>query len=244
MCTLTWLIHKKGYEVFFNRDEQLSRPRATPPCFAINTKSIMPVDPQSKGTWIAVNSCGVSLCLLNNYQAYSDEKTVTKNNENYTSRGLIIPALLQLQTSDHIYHKLKKINLVKYLPFSLCVFSANLNTHTTEITIYQWDGIKLSQLAADQPVVSSAVLLTEVKQQRSDLFNQVTKQNANSKDHLAYHSSHKPEKGKYSVCMHRQDACTQSLSHISVNNSIVFRYHDGPPCEDEHWSETKMEKSV
>ena len=31
MCSVSWLLEKKGYQVFFNRDEQKSRALALPP---------------------------------------------------------------------------------------------------------------------------------------------------------------------------------------------------------------------
>ena len=48
----------------------------------------------------------------------------------------------------------------------------------------------------------------------------------------AYHRSHYPEKGPFSVCVHRKDVQTVSLTTIEVNShDVVMRYMDGFPCE-------------
>ena len=97
MCTLTYLLNERGYELFFNRDEQRSRLLAEPPKLNKVNKShgaIYPIDPQGGGTWIAVNEQGLSLALLNNYQA------PLSNNDNHNksiSRGQLILSLLQIQ---------------------------------------------------------------------------------------------------------------------------------------------------
>ena len=49
---------------------------------------------------------------------------------------------------------------------------------------------------------------------------------------FALHRTHRPEKGPLSICMHREEAVTVSLSLIMVIPSLVrFRYVDGSPCE-------------
>jgi hypothetical protein len=48
----------------------------------------------------------------------------------------------------------------------------------------------------------------------------------------ALHSSHLPERGPYSTCMHRSDAATVSYSEVEVQKKTsALRYHDGPPCQ-------------
>jgi len=46
------------------------------------------------------------------------------------------------------------------------------------------------------------------------------------------HRSHKPERGAFSICVHRADARTVSYTEISVSNERVsMNYVDGSPCE-------------
>ena len=47
-----------------------------------------------------------------------------------------------------------------------------------------------------------------------------------------YHRSHFPEPSAYSVCMHREEARTQSLTRVDVTlGEVRMLYHAGPPCE-------------
>lgn len=236
MCTLSWILNKKGYEVFFNRDEQRSRPKALPPSLDTNTGTIMPVDPLGQGTWIATNSHGMTLCLLNNYQKQADMNPALT----YLSRGKLIPNLAN--TEINIFLKLKQLDLKNYLPFFLCIFPDELNKNNLCISIYQWDGTRLTQEPVEQPFISSGIFLPQVKKSRLETFRQLVGFNDDTREHISYHSSHLPDKSHASVCMHREDARTQSLSHISVSDEIIFRYHDGPPCEDNRWSEVKLHR--
>jgi hypothetical protein len=74
-----------------------------------------------------------------------------------------------------------------------------------------------------------------VKAARKQLFTDMNLMESKSvDDYIRYHSSHMPNRSKESVCMHREDANTISLSHVSVSEqSVSFRYADGSPCEAE-----------
>jgi len=193
----------------------------------------MPIDPEGQGTWIASNRQGMTLCLLNNYQ-----KQLSKNQAvNFVSRGQLIPELIRLD--NKIEDNLKSIDLSQYQAFFLCAFPAGLSRKQNSIAIYQWDGNTLTQEKVQQPVISSGVLLPQVKQTREQTFKKIIAQNKTTAEHLAFHKSHLPEKGFASVCMHREDARTQSLCHISIKHDITFRYQDGPPCKNKPWTEIK-----
>ncbi len=238
MCTLTWLLDNNGYEVFFNRDEQRSRPKAALPVYDAATESIFPIDPgqkdsTGKGTWIAVNKNGLSLCLLNNYQ----DSIKAGDGDNFTSRGLLIPKLIHLNAPEKIIDSLEAINLKDFQPFSLCIFPSSLSITNNRVFTCTWNGKVLTQGFAVSPVISSAVQLENVARSRTELFKHLAAQkNLNTDSLLDFHCSHKPEKGKLSVCMHRDDASTQSLSHIRAGKNISFAYHDGPPCKNNHWT--------
>ena len=60
MCTVSWFHTELGYELFFNRDEQKSRPTALEPrrFKQNNIESLMPIDPLGGGSWIATNNRG------------------------------------------------------------------------------------------------------------------------------------------------------------------------------------------
>jgi len=238
MCTLSWLLNDQGYEIFFNRDEQRTRPEAIPPALIKQYAAIMPIDPQGKGTWIATSTHGMTLCLLNNYQ----QQAMIENKKKYNSRGQIIPQLIKTQQADNLCSQLETLDLNNYLPFFLYIFPADLNKKNASVYAYQWNGKQLSPQATEQPFISSAVQLQQAQHSRKQIFRDIITTKASARLYLAYHASHLPEKGALSVCMHRDDARTQSLSHISVSNDILFRYHNGPPCENNNWTETETIK--
>jgi len=66
MCTLTFVPTEDGYLAGMNRDELFSRPRALPPKIFVKDamEMVYPREP-SGGTWIACNSKGNVLALLN-----------------------------------------------------------------------------------------------------------------------------------------------------------------------------------
>lgn len=242
MCTLSWLLNKNGYEIFFNRDEQRSRAKAIPPTLHENINVIMPVDPQGQGTWIGSNLHGSTLCLLNSYQKQAGMDA----NKEYKSRGKIIPQLLKSPDLSDIQNELSKLNLDDYLPFFLCVFPSDLNTDNDSVTKYHWDGSGLKLEPAVQPVTTSSVHPTDVIGSRTELFNDMfglVDSVDSIEEHLKYHTSHTPEKGFLSVCVHREDAKTQSLCHISIGNKIIFRYKDDSPCGNGNWIKITQDNS-
>src|SRR5229473_3093607 len=89
MCTLTFVPTEDGYLAGMNRDELFSRPRALPPKIFVKGAMEMVYPPEPfGGTWIACNSQGNLLALLN-----------WNGNESYNlgekrrTRGLVIPEL-------------------------------------------------------------------------------------------------------------------------------------------------------
>lgn len=232
MCTISWFYHRDGYDVFFNRDEQVSRAKAIPPeiKFSNHVRGIMPIDPQGGGTWIGVNHFGCTFALLNYYQGRLPKGKLL-------SRGGIIPALLAVSSADQVADILAQINLNKYAPFSLLFFSQRKPSDAGggKIPMFRWTGKELAREPATSPLISSAINYELVLEQRLSLYRsqiQCLPGEPTPADFYRLHQSHKPEKSAYSVCMHRTDAKTVSLSHISVGETIQFRYIDGSPCEN------------
>jgi hypothetical protein len=219
MCTLTYRLTDKGYELFFNRDEQRTRAQALHPQINNNLNAIYPIDPIGKGTWLAVSNSGLSLALLNYYQA---EKKATASR--FISRGEIILTLIK--NSENVLDALKALSLSDYQPFQLCVFLPNLTLNNNKLHCFQWDGESLTELLQTLPITSSGVDYEQVYQARKKEFRKcVTSINPSTKQLLSYHQSQQKE-GKLSVKMSRVDAQTVSFSRISVNDIIEFEYVD------------------
>ncbi len=237
MCTISWFHHNSGYDVFFNRDEQVLRPKALPPAVRVfgNVRAIVPTDPQGGGTWIAVNQFGCTFALLNYYQGRMPKGKLL-------SRGKIIPTLLGASSIDQVAELLRQSNLNKYAPFSLLFFSPATGIGT-DIPLFRWTGKALEESNAASPLISSAINYESVLQQRLSLYESMLRSRAeplSPADFYRLHRSHEPEKSAYSICMHRDDARTVSLSHVSVDRKIAFHYFDGSPCENREAFSVRM----
>lgn len=230
MCTMTWFVNQDGYDLFFNRDERLTRSRALPPSIQTHSSSgdtidyISPTDVDAGGTWIAVNEYGVTVCLLNHYQ-FEQIETYKK----WISRGEIVrrfSKVITLQDSQKIF---EGMSLEDYRAFRMFIIEPAGNNR-----LMVWDGHQARvERNVTMPKSSSSVDAKHVKALRKQLFVDLELDTSTSvEQYIAYHSSHSPSRSKDSVCMHRDDAQTVSLSHVSVANGVVsFRYADGSPCE-------------
>ena len=228
MCTMTWFTKDDGYELFFNRDERLSRRRAELPTIQNDNgvEYISPTDSDAGGTWIAVNQYGVTVCLLNHYQF---EQIATY--KNWISRGEIVRAFSVTTDVDAAEHAFKKVDLDDYRAFRMFIID-----HQGCNVLFVWDGHSARiERNVSTPKSSSSVDSKNVKSKRKKLFADLNLvESKQSKDYINYHASHLPNKSKDSVCMHREDAKTVSLSHVVVSSEgVSFAYADGSPCEVE-----------
>lgn len=230
MCTVTFLPGRKGYRLGMNRDEQRSRVHARPPK-QISGKGgtlLAPHEPGG-GTWIGLNSFGVSFALIN---WYSVNRRVTKQP---VSRGEIIPAARKAKSHDEVTSALRELPLRRINPFRLIgVFPV-----AEVIVEWRWD---LQRLVARrhrwavQQWISSGFDEPKAQRVRSATFRRASQQASfGTLDWLRrLHRSHAPEPGPFSTCMHRKDAVTVSYTEISVHGSRgAMVYHDGPPCGHE-----------
>jgi hypothetical protein len=224
MCTLTYLLTKHGFEIYFNRDEQRTRLLALPPQFDPSCEAIYPIDANGHGTWLAVAQSGLCLALLNNYQA-----AATPVDANSISRGqLILSLLADVQNEPDIMTLLQTIDLTVYQPFVLCIFPSDLTLKKRNIDVVKWGASLLTQGSTDLPITSSSVDFKEVCLKRQQRFAAlVDKTHPQSEQLKAYHYSTEAQ-GKHSVQMSREDARTVSVSHVSVTvDSVSFEYFDG-----------------
>ncbi len=233
MCTISWLIRPSGYRVFFNRDEQKSRPRARVPGIQQENSvdAIMPIDPQGGGTWVAVNAYGLTFALLNFYQGRLPKGRLI-------SRGQLVKACAGFNTAKDAIAYIESLNLAKYAPFSLLCFEPEENR--THVVLLRWDGKKILRSEEHCPLISSAVRYDEVYSSRISVYHDVmgelpsvdASEERHEGDYVRLHQSHAPNRSAESICMHRDDAETVSFSQINVDaEHIEFYYADGAPCD-------------
>ena len=99
-----------------NRDELTARAAALPPTITrIGPRlAIMPVDPDSGGTWIGVNDAGLACALLNVHRC---SRVVPAT----LSRGTIIPPLLGYADVESVFMWTRQLQTDRYLPFRLLI---------------------------------------------------------------------------------------------------------------------------
>jgi len=228
MCTMTWFTKDGGYELFFNRDERISRRRALLPTIQkqADVEYISPTDSDAGGTWIAANQHGITVCLLNHYQFEQIETYKA-----WTSRGEIVRSFALTTDLDSAEYFFDELDLNDYRAFRMFIIDQR-----GENRLFVWDGHSARiERNVTTPKSSSSVDSQNVKKKRKDLFRDLNLiESKDVQSYINYHSSHLPSRSKDSVCMHRDDANTVSLSHVSVSKSgIEFSYADGSPCEVE-----------
>lgn len=226
MCTMTWFVNDDGYELFFNRDERLSRSRAEPPTTqqGEGVHYLSPTDADAGGTWIACNQFGVTVCLLNHYQFEQIETY-----KQWTSRGEIVRRFATVASPILAEQQFLRLELEDYRAFRMFIIEPMGRNR-----LCVWDGHKARvERNVVTPKSSSSIDAQHVKALRKQLFADMRLADSQDpKRYLDYHASHLPEKSQESVCMHREDAKTVSLSHVRVTREQVeFAYADGPPCE-------------
>jgi uncharacterized protein with NRDE domain len=225
MCTVSWLHTADGYELFCNRDERKSRPVAWGPRvrYLRGVKFIAPLDAQHGGSWLAVNQFGLTLCLLNLYDA------VAQTNRDFISRGLLLTDLLDSPHVHLVAERLAHAPLASFHPFTLVVSQPRVTPQ-----LYHWNGATLQNTATALPMMTSSSWETaNVIAQREALFRERLA-GATAPDAALlrrFHQSHEPLVPAAAVCMHRANAATVSFSHIAVTRTaITFAYTPHAPC--------------
>lgn len=181
-----------------------------------------PVDEISKGTWFGINSRGLVAGLLNRYQ----DVCITGS----SSRGLIIPQLLQQGTWQNATKFMYHLDCTQFQPFDLILIGQGNSQ------CYHWNGsaLKITAIDLTQPwfISSSSERLHEVISYRRELFDkfrhaypmpELYSETILNKLHLLYDSSRPAD----SIYMRRDHAHTKSLSQVTVRkNRLQYYYLD------------------
>lgn len=226
MCTVSWLPGPGGYLLCFNRDENRARQPGLPPTLREidGLQLLAPTDADAGGTWTGVNAVGLSLGLANLYGQPAPPPT------NPISRGLLVLELLGLRRVEAVAGALKSVALDRYRPFTLLGVEPD-----QPASLWQWNGRELTARSQAEPgllLTSSAVDQAGAEAARRALFAEAIAAGQLTPAGLtALHTSHLPERGGRSVCMHRVDARTVSLTRIEVTTDrIAMACSAGPPC--------------
>ena len=234
MCTTSWAATTDGYVLWFNRDERRERPPARPPRVwrGAGTPFVAPVDGLAGGTWLAVNARGVTVCLLNLYLGPPAAWPPAPDRPRPPSRGHLVADLAALPDVASIMSALPPERAAVFAPFTLVALDPRGRP-----TRADWDGARLQwRRGADvDPFVSSSGFDPDrVLEARAAAFGRAhaAARDGDARDWREdFQRGHDPARGPLSVCMHRPEARTVSLSQVTVGAaSVALRYGEGPAC--------------
>lgn len=222
MCTATLIQTDPSVpalRLVTNRDELHTRPPADPP--EIRTfgdyQTLLPIDPQSDGTWIAVNEAGLVITLLN----LNPEQAPTPR-PGLRSRGGLVPSLMGCSTVRQAVEIAKDLPTQTMMPFRLLL--ADRDNFAT----VRADG--QSVVTAVNPIADAPVMLTSsglgdhiVEGPRRELFEGDPPRDAPSQD--AFHRHRWPDRTPVSVAMCRDDARTVSRTVVEIDAHRVQMHY-------------------
>jgi hypothetical protein len=227
VCTVSWTPTADGYSVRFNRDERRTRGPGRPPAVIERegVQFLAPTDADAGGTWIGVNHFGVTVGLLNRYHETPHDSAGSR-----TSRGLLVLSVLPAPTASDVVARLRVGDLRPFEPFTIVAVDRG-----GTVLLADWTGADLRTDATGQPGLirtSSGRDQVEAERVRTAAFDALVPDRAlpTPDDLDRFHRSHLPERGPFSVCMHRPEAETQSLTAIDLaGRSVRMTYFAGPP---------------
>ena len=233
MCTVTIVPTpgSHGRRIAANRDELLTRPPAIPPAVQAfgEHRAILPIDPPSGGTWIAVSDAGWMATLLNRNPG--DMRRA--NYADRESRGTIIPSLLTLDSFDDVVDAASAIDAERFAPFRLVVADRDRVAQL----IGEGDTIRQAvESLKGRPWLATSSGLGDhlVESPRRALFEErfVGDPTDWPKRQDAFHRHAWNDRPELSVCMTRSDAMSVSLTVVELaEDRVIMTYHPGLPSE-------------
>ena len=227
MCTVTFIARRHGYALGMNRDEKLTRVVALPAARHRlgEGDALFPSEPNG-GTWIGVNDFGATLALINWYSVAARVAGKT------FSRGEVVKSALPSASPAGVDAALAKLPITRVNPFRL------IGVFPRDKTVVEWRW-NLRQLKRFSHPWQTAIWISSgfdepgAQRTRGNYFTEALRQSsAGSTEWLRrLQRSHGPERGPYSICMHRDDAATVSYTEVIVTRpSATLRYTPGAPC--------------
>ncbi len=198
-----------------------------------------PLDGDQGGSWIAVNQFGLTLGLLNRF-----DDSPGANLHDYRSRGLLLYELIDCPELIAVGQRLDEVALDHFRPFTLVSLLSG-----QPAMLIEWTGQKKrvkSNAERLMPIASSSLREGNVVLQRKQQFQKMVFERGGAEAELLfhYHRSHLPERGPASVCMHRADARTVSMSAVTVTKEMVeFVYHPNSPCHPAITGRLQLERT-
>jgi hypothetical protein len=202
--------------VVCNRDERRTRPEGLPPLVHTveGRRVLMPLDPESGGTWIAVNDNGLVFLILN-------VTPLRFARGDGLSRGGLIPRVAPAATTSEAVARLAEAEAWRYRPFRLLMLDAS-----QFVECWTEDGRLRHRRAYLQDAVmrtSSSLGDARVDAPRRTLFRRffgAATHAATAQD--MFHDHQWTGREDISVRMQRTDALTVSRTTLEVSRSFAI----------------------
>lgn len=227
MCTVSVISRPSGLRLVTNRDVPRARSLSHPPTWREGGlhRAIWPTDPDGGGTWVGASQSGLVLCLLNLNPIPAPEPDAT-----LTSRGVIIPDLIDHDDARRAVDALKSWDLRSFAPFRL--IATDIADGQVRILEAQWHTeLTLRQHSTPACFVSSGLGDDRVLP-RLPLFDD----NVREGDSIAQDRFHRhcwPGRPEISVLMSRSDARTVSITTVELTQvpegALVHMSHEPVP---------------
>lgn len=230
MCTISFIPKQAGFYLAMNRDERRSRESALPPAIVdlANRRAMFPREPEG-GTWISANDAGVCTALINWHRIeHAPVRSIT-------SRGQVVRKLAGKSSTGEIAAAVAALPLDRLRPFRLIAIIPSERS----VTEWRWNLDRLSTCNhawKSRHWFSSGYDEAKAERERREICASAEEQkSAGSLDWLRrLHRSHLPERGPFSICMHRSDAATVSYTELTVSGQrATMRYKPGPCCSNQ-----------
>jgi hypothetical protein len=228
MCTVTVIPLREGTRLACNRDERNTRAGALPPVLHRfgRRRALLPVDPGSGGTWVAVSDAGLALALLN----ATPPPELERRPQPGRSRGTVLPALLGSADLAAAVEGVLGLDPQEFAPFRVVLANGS------EVAEVHSDGQRLRlvacvKLTAPRLFTSSGLGDEVVQGPRAALFARAFGPSADwAAAQDAFHRHSWPDRTHLSICMRRPDARTVSYTVVTLGPSrATMAYHAGAP---------------
>jgi hypothetical protein len=221
MCTVSAIALSGGrFRLACNRDELNSRPTALSPVLRTfgERRAILPVDPLSNGTWIAVNDAGLALALLNyNPRRRLDAFELARRE----SRGRVIPSLLHCSEVQEAVGLACDLDPAQFAQFRLVMIDGD---DWAQVVSNGWELDTTSGSFDGAPLMFTSSGLGDelVEHPRRELFDRmVCTADACPRRQDSFHAHQWPDRQHLSVMMSRADARTVSQTVVEVGNDLA-----------------------
>jgi Transport and Golgi organisation 2 len=215
MCTVSVIPFRGGFRLVHNRDELRRRVTARPPIIVETdgVRALMPIDPESGGTWVAGTENGLAFALLNLNERESQPAAAAGR-----SRGGIIPPLLGCRTVAEAAAAMLSLQRGIYRPFRLIVAGGGVVSELRHAAARP----ARQRLTSPMMFTSSGLGDHLVEAPRRALFERIM---AGRGDHVQkqdrFHAHRWRARPHISVDMERAEASTVSRTVLEVEGDRV-----------------------